>query len=183
VNSVFTEVSTRGSSSGTTGVRIMIVSSEQDDDSLAKIIEECGGVVVSDFTCPGRREFGADVETGGSPIEALARRYLGLYCARTYRHSPDGYSQDLEERFRPIGKLIREFRVEGVILRVHRCCDPYGLEVPSLRKYLLGQGVAVLYIEDDYSIRDRGRLRTRIQAFIEVGRDGPITGASGVRKP
>ncbi len=148
--------------------RVMIVSSEQDDDGLASIVEECGGAVVSDFTCPGLREYGQDVEPHTDPLVGLAGRYLNLNCARTYRGETGKQSDDFEERFGIIGRLATDFRVRGVIIRVHRCCDPYGLEVPALRSYLANHGLAVLYIEDDYSIMDIGRLRTRIQAFIEL---------------
>jgi len=154
--------------------RVMITGSEQDDDGFCRVVEDCGAAVACDFLCPGMREYGTDVASGADPIAALAERYLNLYCARTYHARPGSQQADFENRFGPIGRLVRDYRIEGVVLRVHRCCDPYGLEVPALRNYLLGLGVAVLYLEDDYSMRDTERLRTRIQAFVEMlgGRRG-----------
>jgi benzoyl-CoA reductase/2-hydroxyglutaryl-CoA dehydratase subunit BcrC/BadD/HgdB len=178
VNGVIGEASDRGPSPDTGRQRVMIVSSEQDDDTLSRIVEECGAAVVCDYTCPGMREFGTDVEAAGGPLKGLASRYLGLNCARTYFESGVGHAGDLEVRFGSIGRLAADFNVRGVVLRVHRCCDPYGLEVPSLRAYLISKGLEVLYLEDDYSMRDTGRLRTRIQAFLELVGNRP-----GGRKP
>jgi len=168
VRGVTLEVTSRHVPTGPEKPRIMITGSEQDDDGFCRVVEECGASVAVDFLCPGLREYGTDVTVDADPIAALAKRYLNLYCARTYHERPGDQTADFENRFGPIGKLVQDYRVEGVILRVHRCCDPYGLEVPAMRAYLQGLGVAVLYLEDDYSILDTGRLRTRIQAFLEL---------------
>jgi len=180
VESVTTEVSKQKSVSRRNIPRVMIISSEQDDDGLARIVEECGGAVVCDFTCPGLREYGQDVEPSADPLAGLAQRYLNLNCARSYRGGTGKQADDLEERFGIIGRLATDFRVRGAIIRVHRCCDPYGLEVPAFRLYLINQGLTVLYIEDDYSIRDIGRLRTRIQAFMELISGKHETGVTSV---
>jgi benzoyl-CoA reductase/2-hydroxyglutaryl-CoA dehydratase subunit BcrC/BadD/HgdB len=147
--------------------RIMVTGSEQDDDGFDRIVEECGGAVVADFLCPGMREYREDVAQVGDPIVALAARYLNLHCARTYREA-ETVQGSVEDRFGPIRELVTAHRVQGVIIRVHRYCDPYGLEVPALKKYLQELGVLVLYLEDDYLLRDTGRFRNRIQAFVEM---------------
>lgn len=180
VDSIANEVSKQKPVSRSNVPRVMIFSSEQDDDGLARIVEECAAVVVCDFTCPGLREYGQDVEPSADPLAGLAQRYLNLNCARSYRGGTGKQADDLEERFGIIDRLADDFRVRGVIIRVHRCCDPYGLEVPALRSYLTNRGLTVLYIEDDYSVRDIGRLRTRIQAFIELIGVNPETGVADV---
>ena len=168
VRGVTLETAARRGSTPSEKPRIMITGSEQDDDGFCRVVEECGADVAVDFLCPGLREYGTDVKPGADPIAALAERYLNLYCARTYYARPGSQAADFENRFGPIGRLVKDYRIEGVVLRVHRCCDPYGLEVPALRTYLQGLGVAVFYLEDDYSLRDTERLRTRIQAFVEI---------------
>jgi benzoyl-CoA reductase subunit C len=168
VRGVTREVADRRVPTGPEKPRIMITGSEQDDDGFCRVVEECGANVAVDFLCPGLREYGTDVAVDADPIAALAKRYLNLYCARTYHERPGDRTADFENRFGPVGRLVKDYRIQGVILRVHRCCDPYGLEVPAMRAYLQSLGVAVLYLEDDYSILDTGRLRTRIQAFLEL---------------
>ena len=65
-------------------------------------------------------------------------------------------------------KYAKEFNVKGVLLYTLRFCDSVELDVPVLSKYLKDAGLRVLHIEDDYSMRALGQLRTRIQAFLEM---------------
>jgi len=168
VRGISMEIKKRNPSAHPERPRIMICGSEQDDDGFCRVVGKCGATVVTDFLCPGLREYGTDVATGSDPISALAKRYLNLYCARSYRKPTGSPDNDLEDRFGPIGRLVEDYRVDGVIIRLHRYCDPFGLEVPALRSYLQSLGVPEFYIEDDYSMRDTGRLYTRIQAFLEI---------------
>ena len=46
--------------------------------------------------------------------------------------------------------------------------DPYGFEVPAMKDYIESRGIPVLYIEDQYSQATISRLRTRVQAFMEM---------------
>jgi benzoyl-CoA reductase/2-hydroxyglutaryl-CoA dehydratase subunit BcrC/BadD/HgdB len=161
------EASKRPPRRGPARPRLLLCGSEQDDPAFMRMVEECGGEVVADYLCPGMREYGTDVEITPDPLDGLAARYLDLNCARTFR---EGTSREegLELRFGAIGRIARDWRAQGVVFRVHRCCDPYGLEAPALLNYLKGRSLPVLYLEDDYSVRDTGRLRTRLQAFLEL---------------
>ena len=58
--------------------------------------------------------------------------------------------------------------MDGVILYIYKYCDPYGFEVPAMKSYIESLGTSVLYIEDEYSMSAIGRLRTRLQAFLEL---------------
>jgi benzoyl-CoA reductase/2-hydroxyglutaryl-CoA dehydratase subunit BcrC/BadD/HgdB len=153
----------------------MLCGSEQDDPAFIRVVEECGGDIVADYLCPGMREYGSDVAVTPDPLDGLAARYLELNCGRTFREG-DNRAESLEIRFGAIATLTQEWQVEGVVFRVHRCCDPYGLEAPAFLAYVKSLGLPVLYLEDDYSVRDTGRLRTRLQAFLELvqkSRRGP----------
>jgi len=55
-----------------------------------------------------------------------------------------------------------------VVLLVYRNCDPYGLEVPAAMSYIESAGTPVFYVEDDSSASSHARLRTRIEAFLEI---------------
>jgi benzoyl-CoA reductase/2-hydroxyglutaryl-CoA dehydratase subunit BcrC/BadD/HgdB len=37
-----------------------------------------------------------------------------------------------------------------------------------MKSYIESKGVPVLYVEDEYSMSTIGRLRTRVQAFLEL---------------
>lgn len=169
LSSVIEEVKGReGKLSGS--LRIMVIGAQIDDEAFIRLIEEGGANVVADSVCVGSREYFPEAKTTVSPLEALAERYLrGVNCPRTY-HEFTGptYQDDLEARFGPIGRAIREFRADGVILYILKYCDPFGFEVPARMKYLESLNVPVLHLEDEYSMASIARLRTRIQAFLEM---------------
>jgi len=55
VRSVIAEIGTRAPTGDSARLRLMITGSEQDDDGFCRVVEECGGKVVTDFLCPGIR--------------------------------------------------------------------------------------------------------------------------------
>ncbi|RLB30448.1 MAG: hypothetical protein DRG87_05085 [Deltaproteobacteria bacterium] len=150
--------------------RILVDGACVDNIDFIKLIEDSGANVVADSLCIGTRDYWPHAETGIDPIESLARRYLDkINCPRTYREKAgDSYEDDLEARFGDTGALIREFTVDGIILYIFKYCDPFGFEVPARKSYLDSLGVPSLYLEDEYSIGTIGRMRTRIQAFLEM---------------
>lgn len=57
--------------------RLMLVGSPVDNLELLKVVEQDGGMVVTDDTCTGTRYFyGTTPTVDGDPIEAIADRYL-----------------------------------------------------------------------------------------------------------
>lgn len=169
LSSVIDEVKARASISPRKSARIMVVGAQVDDMAFIDLIENSGASVVADDLCPGAREYGADVEPSQNPIDGIAERYLRkINCPRTYREKTGTYEEYLEKRFGHIGHAIEDFKVDGVILYVYKYCDPFGFEVPAMKSYIESKGAPVLYLEDEYSMSTISRLRTRIQAFLEI---------------
>ncbi|UCE34812.1 MAG: 2-hydroxyacyl-CoA dehydratase, partial [Deltaproteobacteria bacterium] len=150
--------------------RILVDGACIDNIDFIKLIEDSGANVVVDGLCIGTRDYLPHTDLGGDPLDALARRYLDkINCPRTYREKAEGaYEKDLASRFGNIGSLSETFKVDGVILYVYKYCDPFGFEVPARKAYLDSLNIPVLYLEDEYSAGTIGRLRTRIQAFLEM---------------
>ena len=150
--------------------RIMVVGAQVDDIAFIKLIEDSGASVVVDSMCIGTRDYFFDVDIAQDPCDSMADYYLRkLNCPRTYREwAGETYEEDLEARFGDIGGFIKEFKVDGVILYLLKYCDPFGFEVPARIKYIQSLNTPVLYLEDEYSMSTIGRLRTRIQAFLEI---------------
>jgi benzoyl-CoA reductase subunit C len=150
--------------------RIMIVGACVDNIDFIKLIEDSGANVVVDSLCIGTRDYWSYANTEGDPMDALSRRYLDkLNCPRTYRDKVgETYEEDLDARFGDIGFFSKAFKVDGVILYIYKYCDPFGFEVPARKTYLDSLKIPVLYLEDEYSAGSIGRLRTRIQAFLEM---------------
>jgi len=170
LDGVIDEVKKRASPPAKKLPRIMVVGAQVDDMAFIKLIEDSGASVVVDSMCVGTRDYFFDVDIAQDPYDSMADYYLGkLNCPRTYREWTGGtYEEDLEARFGDIGGFIKEFKVDGVILYLLKYCDPFGFEVPARIKYIQSLNTPALYLEDEYSMSTIGRLRTRIQAFLEI---------------
>jgi len=58
--------------------------------------------------------------------------------------------------------------VQGVILQHIKFCDLHGTDNALLKKDLEEQGIAAIELERQYGpLADAGRIRTRVQAFLE----------------
>jgi benzoyl-CoA reductase/2-hydroxyglutaryl-CoA dehydratase subunit BcrC/BadD/HgdB len=170
LDDVIDEVKNRASPPGQKLPRIMVVGAEVDDIAFIKLIEDNGANVVVDSMCVGTRDYFFDIDTGQDHLGSIADYYLRkLNCPRTYREwAGQTHEEDLEARFGDIGSFIKDFKVDGVILYILKYCDPFGFEVPARMQYIQSLDTPVLYIEDEYSMSTIARLRTRIQAFLEI---------------
>jgi len=169
IGSVIDEVKQRKAIPAPKSARLMVVGAQMDNVAFIDLVEKSGAWVVADDLCPGARESLADVNITADPIDGIAERYLRkIYCGRSYRQRKGNYQEYMEERFGHIARSIRDFKVDGVVLYIYKYCDPFGFEVPQMKSYIESKGVPVLYLEDEYSMSTIGRLRTRIQAFLEL---------------
>jgi len=142
------------------GPRLLITGSVLENPRIVDLVEECGGRVVSDDLCTGTRRFWDNVVPGGDPFAALAQHYLGrIPCPRM---------KDARRRFEHVMAMIDEFGVDGVIFYTLKFCDPYLYDVPLLKARLAERGIPGLQLEGDFTPGTLGRVRTRIEAFIEM---------------
>jgi len=141
--------------------RIMIAGSALNNAEFIQSIERIGGLVVTDELCTGTRYWADPVVVDHEePLKAIARRYLNNFpCARMYPS---------EERFQRMLRLIREFRVDGVISQTIRYCSPYSNDLPLLSDVLNRNGVPMLSLDVEYGTSGSGQILTRVQAFLEM---------------
>jgi benzoyl-CoA reductase/2-hydroxyglutaryl-CoA dehydratase subunit BcrC/BadD/HgdB len=67
-----------------------------------------------------------------------------------------------------VDDAIKRANVDGVVLVHNKFCDVHGVDNVQLRMGLEKQGVPVLQLEKDYGAKaDIGRMKTRVQAFLE----------------
>jgi benzoyl-CoA reductase subunit C len=167
--SVTDEVKKRGGTPAEKSARIMVVGDQIDDTALIEIIEKAGARMVMDDISIGSKIYWPDIEVTQNPIDGIAERYLRkIKLPTTYRDTGETYQDKLEERFGHIRQFIKDFRVDGAILFIYKYCDPYGFEVPATKTYIESLGTPVLYLEEEYSTSTFGRLKTRIEAFLEM---------------
>jgi benzoyl-CoA reductase/2-hydroxyglutaryl-CoA dehydratase subunit BcrC/BadD/HgdB len=140
--------------------RLMVSGSALDDPRLVEIIESLGGIVVTDSLCFGSRYYLNMVEEEGDPLEAIAKRY--------YRHNPcPRMMGEYPARLQFVERMAREAKVDGIIMQKLTFCDAHGVDNPMLAEDLEESGIPVLTLERDYMLTDIGRLKTRIEAFME----------------
>lgn len=169
LESVMREVKERTPSSNGKSLRMMLVGAQIDDIALAEIIEQAGAWLVMDDMTIGSKVYWPDVDITPDPIHGIAERYLRkLKIATTCAGEVDCYKDDLQERFGHLKRYVKEFGVNAAILFIYKYCDPYGFDVPSMKSFLESSGVSVFYLEDEYSTSSLARVKTRVEAFIEM---------------
>ncbi len=143
-----------------TGQRLMILGSENDDTKFVDMVEGCGSTIVADDHCTGSRYFWNDVQPNGDRLLAIAERYVQrIPCP----------SKDWEVRTRVphILNMAKDWNVSGAILLQQKFCDPHELDIPSIRKALESNGIQTLFLELDVTVAV-GQFKTRVEAFLEM---------------
>jgi len=151
----------KGSGIGDYNARLLLIGAATDEPMLVHEMESLGGLVVSDAMCYGSRAFWTPIDTGADPVRAIASMYLEqLLCPRMY--------EDFPRRLQYVKDAIEEWNVDGVIAVHNKFCDVHGVDNVQMRLALEKEGMPVLTLEKEYgSAADAGRIRTRVQAFLE----------------
>ncbi len=169
IESVTKEVKQRVAGVAGNKKRIMLIGDQIDDVAIVDAIEGTGALLVMDDLSIGSKMYFSDVDITTDPVQGIAERYLKkLKIPTTYVGDGNTYEENLEARFGHLRKYITEFKVEGAILFIYKYCDPYGFEVPVFKSFIESAGVPVLYLEDEYSSSTLPRVKTRIEAFLEM---------------
>ncbi len=141
--------------------RMIILGSATDEIDLIADIESAGALIAADAFCFGSRAFWTREGESGDPLRLLAERYLGhLFCPRMFT--------DYDRRIAYILDTAKRAGVDGAIITYNKFCDLHGVEAVSQRADLEKAGIPVLVLEKDYGSKaDTGRIKTRVQAFLE----------------
>lgn len=141
--------------------RLMVVGSSLDDPTLIEIIEDQGGLVVTDALCFGSRYFFEPVDKNGDHVLALARSYLNRpKCPRMM----NGHISLLEF----IMDMAQNYRIDGIIFQKMKFCKFWGGESLFLEKKLKDSGIPFLSIEREQVLTNAAQIATRVGAFIEM---------------
>jgi len=143
--------------------RLMIIGGILDDPEYIRVIEDQGGLVVTDSTCFGTRIFWKDVdEKEDDPLKALARYYVleRPSCPRVFGL--------YEQRANLWRELIDSFKVDGVVLERLAFCDNWGFEQYIIQNDFKEWGIPLLTLDREYVLSGVGQFRTRVQAFLET---------------
>jgi len=143
--------------------RLLLAGGELDNPDYIKLIEDLGGLVVSDFLCYGTRDFWDLVDEDSEPVAALAERYIErISCPRMVNYPA-------RDEF--VKNLVRDFNADGIIVQRLMYCDNWGCEGARTQWEAKKNGVPCMVLEREYVMSAVGQMRTRVQAFLEtVGR-------------
>jgi len=146
--------------------KILITGTIMDDLSIAEVIEDYGGKIVFVDMCTGNRYFQNQIplktskKINNNPLRLLAEYYLNK--------TPCPRMRNLEKRWEYLLKIIKENQVKGVIFYNLKFCDTSFFELPIIRERLQKYKIPSLCLEGEFTSSTSGRIKTRIQAFLEV---------------
>jgi len=147
--------------------RFVLAGGPLDEIDILRRIEEMGALIVAETTCYGCGAFwNMRAYDGGDVYDFLAKKYLEnlKICARMFGEY--GFRKNF------VKQMFEASEADGVIITYNKFCDLFGIESAKLRMDLEKEGIPVLVLEKEYaSLADIGRMKTRVQAFMErVGR-------------
>lgn len=123
-------------------------------------IEDNGGVIVAYENCTGAKNIDRLVSEEGDVYDAIAERYLNIGCSVM---TPN------KNRFELLGRLIDEYKVDGVVEMTLQACHTYNIETKSIKDFVTKEKkIPYIHVETNYSNSDAGQLSTRISAFLEM---------------
>jgi len=142
---------------------------------IPELVEEMGGIVVSDESCAGDRYLydpvGSAERNLDDQITALASRYMAPCVCPSFAPNQD--------RLYVMKRNLQDYAVEGVVYHVLKGCIIYDFEVARVEKMLKEMGIPMIRVETDYHPEDVEQLRTRVEAFIEMLKIKRKAGAKG----
>jgi len=146
--------------------KILITGTIMNDLSIAEVIEDYGGKIVFVDMCMGNRYFQNQIplktskKINNNPLKLLAEYYLSK--------TPCPRMMNLEKRWEYLLKIIKDNQVNGIIFYNLKFCDTSFFELPIIRERLQKYGIPSLCLEGEFASGTSGRIKTRIQAFLEV---------------
>ena len=157
----------KGLHAGETGAaRIMLAGSPMiyPNFKIPSLVEESGGLIVSDELCSGHRIMSdpvmLDERSMAEMLLALAERYFFPCTCPCF--SPN------DDRIRRMKESIQLFGVEGVVFHTLRGCHLNNLEATKIEMKLREAEIPMIKLESEYDDGDVEQVRTRIEAFVEM---------------
>lgn len=143
--------------------RILITGCPIGGDSMkiVKAIEQNGGVVVAFENCTGAKVLDEIIDESNPDVYvAIARKYFKIGCAVM---TPNHHRVEL------LGRMIDEFKVDGVVEMVLSGCHSVHMESISIRNFVSEEKhLPYTSVVTDYSQGDIEQLNTRMAAFVEM---------------
>jgi len=134
------------------------------DFKLPLLVQECGADVVADELCSGTQRLHhpvvVDEWTKGGLLRAAAERVL-LPCTCPC-------FQETGARLDRLLELVESHKIDGILHHTLRLCQLYDLDAARLQKLFKQKDIPWQSVRTDFSPEDLGRIKNRIEAFVEM---------------
>ena len=161
--------------------RLMLVGSSVDNPSFIEILEHAGGIIVADNLCTGSRNFlnqNLFEFSNEANIDKIPTNYMNLQDLDSliWYISYNTYNKILcprmmnahQYRLSLLKEFIKKYKIQGIILQRIEFCDLHGVENGLLAHEIQNElGLPIINLDREYFLGDTGRLKTRIEAFLE----------------
>ena len=116
-------------------------------EKIIRAVEDNGGIAVTFESCSGAKSIDKLVDEDNPDVyDALARRYLDIGCS-VMAPNPN--------RLELLGRLIDEYKVDGVVEMLLQACHTYAVESKGIRDFVTGEKhIPYIAVETDYSQAD-----------------------------
>jgi len=164
LDSVYRELEAKQPAAKTNAPRILLLGPNigYGDYKVLELVKAAGGEIVIEEVCEGIRYYWHQIEKKGDLFQALAKGYL-------IDRVPCAFMRDsAKKRLDFALKLVKDFNVSGVIWYELLCCETYDSESYFFAEKMGERDIPMLILESDYGTADTGRLKTRVEAFIEI---------------
>jgi benzoyl-CoA reductase/2-hydroxyglutaryl-CoA dehydratase subunit BcrC/BadD/HgdB len=133
------------------------------DYTVPRLLEESGGVIVSDFMDEGIRPYRNDYTINEDPLLSFAK------TAYLERPPINIFQPAWEDRFEYMKGLIKDYDVDGVVWYQLSFDEIYDMEYTVLAKWMGELNIPIIKMESsyEYSREAMGPLTTRIESFVE----------------
>jgi bzd-type benzoyl-CoA reductase N subunit len=145
-------------------IRLMVIGSALDDPEYTKVIEEKGGLIVTDALCYGSRYLWEPVELDDADVlGSIAKSYITRpVCPRMV--DPEFHDQ----LHNLIINMAKEYKVDGIIYQKMQNCECWGGELVYLDDLMKKANIPMLVVEREELMANSGQLAIRAEAFIEM---------------
>ena len=134
------------------------------DFKLPLLVQECGADVVADELCSGTQRLHhpvvVDEWTKGGLLRAAAERVLLPCTCPCFQETGARRDRLLE--------LAGSHQIDGIIHHTLRLCQLYDMDAARLQKLFKEKGIHWQSLRTDFSPEDIGRIKNRIEAFVEM---------------
>jgi benzoyl-CoA reductase subunit C len=145
--------------------RILMSGEFLDHPGYVELVESCGAAVVMDEFDTGAKYFWDLIDdTCDNPWKAVAKRYLDR----------PGLSRmvDWTDQTDQIKRWVKEFNVQGIVELKQLYSLPLAYRYFIMKQRMKDAGIPYTSLDREYHLAQVGMLRTRVEAFIEMIKEG-----------